>query len=149
VPAVHRRVRELAAMEGEPELVGLCPAAAAGPACDGGLLEARMAGLAAVEAAGAAVARGGEELALLAGRLRAEGAALGGLGADQDAVLGGAERAAALVRLLRPARLATAGREALLLAAARGLRAAVVPATAARHPRRVELLDHWLAARDL
>jgi len=144
VPAVHARACALAGAEGEPELVGLCPAAAAGPGCDGGLLEARLAALAARRAAAVAAARGGDEPVRLGERLAAEARALGELGAGQDAILGGAERAAALVRVLRAGDLATPELEELLDAAAAGLRAAVAPATAARFARRVELLDRWL-----
>jgi glutamate formiminotransferase len=146
VPLVHRRIAELAAAAGEPELVGLCPAAAAGPGCDGGLLEGRLAALAARRAAAAAETRGGEELSRLAGRLAAEAASLDGLEADQEAILGGAERASALVRVLRAGGLATPDLEALLGCAARGLRDAVTPATAERFARRVDLLDRWLDA---
>jgi len=54
VPAAYARACELVGSPGTPELVGLCPAAAAGPGCDGGLLEARMAGMVALRAASAA-----------------------------------------------------------------------------------------------
>jgi glutamate formiminotransferase / 5-formyltetrahydrofolate cyclo-ligase len=144
VPAAHRRACELAAVPGQPELVGLCPAAAAGPGCDGGLLEARLAGLAAARGAAAAELRGGEESSRLAGRLAAESASLRGLAADQEAILGGAERAAALARVLRAGGLATPELEALLGVAAAGLRAAVAPSTASHFARRVDLLDRWL-----
>ena len=143
-PAAYARACALAGAPGEPELVGLCPAAAAGPGCDGGLLEARLAALAARRAAAEAAARGGEEPARLAGRLAAEARSLGALEAGQDAILGGAERAAALARVLRAGRLASPELEALLAAAASGLRTAVAPATAARFERRVALLDRWL-----
>src|SRR5215472_11667169 len=66
VPSAYARACELAGSAGVPELVGLCPAGAAGPGCDGGLLEARLAALAARRAASSAEARGDEELARLA-----------------------------------------------------------------------------------
>lgn len=141
VPAVHEQASRLAGREGEPELVGLCPAGAAGPGCDGALLEARLAAAAARRAAATARARGGEELTRLGERLEAEGRSLAALTAGQEEVLGGAERAAALVRVLRRAGLADAETELTLQVAARGLRAAVTPQTEARFQRRIELLD--------
>jgi glutamate formiminotransferase len=137
VAAAYGRACELAGSRGVPELVGLCPAAAAGPGCDGGLLEARMAGMVALRGAAAA---SGE----LASRLAAEGRSLRGLAASQEAVLSGAELAAALRLPLRGAGLATSDLEALLAVAVGGLRAAVSPATQARFADRVELLDRWL-----
>jgi glutamate formiminotransferase len=137
VPAVFARVCELAGAPGTPELVGLCPAAAAGPGCDGGVLEARVAALVARRAAGDAPRE-------LAGRLAAEARSLAAQEAGQEAVLGGAERAAALYRSLRAAMLATPDLEALLTVAVRGLRAAVSPATRARFADRVDALDRWL-----
>jgi glutamate formiminotransferase len=137
VPAAYGRACELAGARGVPELVGLCPAAAAGPGCDGGLLEARMAGMVALRGASAA---SGE----LASKLAAAGRSLRGLAAGQEAVLAGAERAAVLRRPLRGAGLATPDLEALLAVAVAGLRGAVSPATQARFADRVELLDRWL-----
>jgi hypothetical protein len=81
----------------------------------------------------------------LASRLTAEGRSLRGLAAGQEAVLSGAERAAALRKPLRGAGLATPDVEALLAVAVGGLRGAVSPATQARFADRVELLDRWLA----
>jgi glutamate formiminotransferase len=144
VPAAHDAALRLAGLPARPELVGLCPAAAAGPGCDGGLLEARLAGAAARGAAADALARGGGEMARLARRLDAEARALAALPIAQDDLLDGAERAAALARVLRAAGLATADREALLDCSARGLRSALAAATAGRFARRVALLDRWL-----
>jgi len=146
VAAAYRRVCELAGSRGAPELVGLCPAASAGPGCDGGLLEGRLAGLAARRAASAATSRG-EALAPLAGRLAAEGRLLCAAASGQEAVLGAAERAATLRRLVRGAGLATPDLETMLGVAGAGLRAAVTPATRARFAQRVELLDRLLGAR--
>jgi glutamate formiminotransferase / 5-formyltetrahydrofolate cyclo-ligase len=142
VPAAYDHACELAGLRGVAELVGLCPAAAAGPGCDGGLLEGRIAGLAAGRAAEAAQ---GEPAA----RLAAEGRALCGLAAGPAAALEGAERAAALRPLLRGAGLATPDLEALLVAAVRGLRAAVSLPTQARFTHRVDVIDRWLGRRDL
>jgi glutamate formiminotransferase len=144
VAGAHDAALAIAGRPGRPELVGLCPAAAAGPGCDGGILEARLAAAAARAAARSAAARAGEEQARLAGRLEAAGGALAALRAAPDDLLAGAEQAAALVRVLRAAGLADAGREALLGHAAAGLRAALPAATVARHARRVSLLDRWM-----
>jgi glutamate formiminotransferase len=43
--AAYERACTLAGQTGVPELVGLCPAAAAGPGCEGRILEARLAAL--------------------------------------------------------------------------------------------------------
>lgn len=128
----------------EPELVGLCPAAAAGPGCDGGLLEARVAALAATEAAEACLAAGGDELERVAVRLRASAEALQGLASDPPALLSGAEQAAALRRVVRAAQVGDECVEALLGFAADGLLAAVDPPTRARFADRVRLLERWL-----
>jgi glutamate formiminotransferase / 5-formyltetrahydrofolate cyclo-ligase len=141
---VYRQACQLARERGRPELVGLCPAVATGPGCDGRVLEARLAAMAAAGAADDARRRGGDELSRLAGRLAAEAASLRALAASQEALLGGAERAAALVRVLRAAGLATPDREELLGAAAGGLRAAIDEAAATRFVRRIALLDLWL-----
>ncbi|HYW25104.1 MAG TPA: hypothetical protein VE953_13135 [Terriglobales bacterium] len=137
VPAAYARACELAGSAGVPELVGLCPASAAGPGCDGGLLEARIAGAVALRASAVA----SREAAM---RLAAEARSLRRLETGQVALLAGAERAAALRRQLRASGLATADLEALLSGAVRGLRDAVSPATQARFEERVGLLDRWL-----
>jgi glutamate formiminotransferase len=130
---------------GAEQVVGLCPAAAAGPAADGRLLEGRLAGAAASAGAVLAAERGGEELTALAARLRREAGQLAGLAADQDAILGGAERAIALVRVLRAAMLEDVELDAMLYAAARGFRRAITPATESIYRARVEALDARLA----
>src|SRR5215475_6461019 len=76
VPEAYRHACDLAGLPGEPELVGLCPAAAAGPGCNGGLLEARLAAAAARRAAEAAQRRGGDEMDRIADRLNAESRSL-------------------------------------------------------------------------
>src|SRR5207253_7679081 len=85
---------------GAQQVVGLCPAIAATPAADRRLLEGRLASAAASAGAERAGERGGEELTALAARMRREAEELALLAADQDAVLAGAERAAALIRVL-------------------------------------------------
>jgi glutamate formiminotransferase len=135
----------LAGQPGRPELVGLCPARAAGPGCDGAILEARLAACAARRGvAAAAVSAASTELRLLAERLAAEASALAALDAAGESILGGAERTAALIRVLRAGGVSSAESEALLDIAARGLRAAVDPATAERFGERARLLDQWL-----
>jgi len=126
---------------GAEELVGLCPAVAAGPVADGRLLEARLASAAAGTGADRCAEIATEEHSALARRLKREAAELGGLAADQDAVLGGAERAAALARVLDAAGVLDAELEALLAAAAGGLRAAVSVATRTLYSARVDALD--------
>jgi glutamate formiminotransferase / 5-formyltetrahydrofolate cyclo-ligase len=130
---------------GAEQVVGLCPAIAATAAADGRLLEGRLASAAATAGAAACQVHGGEEHTALAGRLRREAEELAGLPADQDAILAGAERAAALTPVLRAAGVLNAELEALLAIAARGLRDAVSPATRAIYQARVEALDGRLA----
>jgi len=126
---------------GAEQIVGLCPAVAASPAADGRLLEGRLASAAAADGARRCRERGGEELDALAVRLEREAAGLAGVAADQDAILAGAERAAALIEVLRAAQVLDPELEAMLRAAARGLRAAVSDATAAVYRARIDALD--------
>ena len=105
---------------GAEQVVGLCPAVAASPAADGRLLEGRLASAAASAGAGMCEERGGEEPIALAGRLRREAEGLAGLAADQDAILAGAERAAALTPVLRAVGIRDGELEGLLQVAARG-----------------------------
>lgn len=123
------------------ELVGLCPAIAANGAVNGRVLEGRLASTAARVAADRCRARGGEELIALAGRLDSEARELAALDVSQDTILAGAERAAALVHVLRAARVADPELESMLGVAARGLRAAVTPATVAAYRSRTDALD--------
>jgi glutamate formiminotransferase len=145
VRAAYETASRLAGEAGAPELVGLCPAAAAGPGCDGGLLEARLAAAAARRAAELAHRRGGDELEKLAGRFIAEAGSMAALPASQEAVLGGAERAAALLRVLRAGGLGDQEAESFLALAARGLRRALSQQAEAGFARRLLLLDRWLA----
>lgn len=123
------------------ELVGLCPAVAANGAASGRVLEGRLASAAARVAADRCRARGGEELTALAGRLDREARELAALEVSQDAILVGAERAAALIHVLRAAQVADPEVESMLDVAARGLRAAISPATVAAYPARTDALD--------
>ncbi len=129
---------------GAQQVVGLSPAAAANPAADGRLLEGRLASAAAGAGAAVAAERGGEELTALAARLRREAEGLAMLAADQDAILAGAERAGALIRVLRAANLEDGELEVMLRVAARGLRRGVTPATESIYRARVDALDAGL-----
>jgi hypothetical protein len=125
--------------------VGLCPASAAGTFADGRLLEGRMAASAARNGASRCRSRGGEEHVALAKRLDREAGELAALTVDQDAILGGAERAAALIRVLQAAQVSDGELKALLHAAATGLRAAITAATEAIYGARVDALEARLA----
>jgi glutamate formiminotransferase len=130
---------------GAQQVVGLCPAVAANPAADGRLLEGRLASAAASFGAAASEGRGDEEHVALARRLRREAEQLGRLPADQDAILGGSERAAALLPVLEAAHVRDAEIATLLEVAARGFRAAVTPATEGVYRARIEALEGRLA----
>lgn len=134
----------LAGVAGEPELVGLCPAAAAGPGCDGGLLEAHLAALAARRGGAMARARGGDELERLATKLDAQAMGLPALPATGPAILDGAEKVVAIRRVLGAAGIDDTCLDSVLGVAAVGLRAALGEDVALRHGERVRLLDRWL-----
>jgi glutamate formiminotransferase len=129
---------------GEQQLVGLCPAIAANEVAGGRLLEGRLAAAAARAGAARCRSSGDEEQVALAVRLEREAEGLAALGVDQQELLAGAERAAALVPVLRVANALDAELEAMLGAAARGLRAAVSPATETAYVARVAALDRRL-----
>jgi glutamate formiminotransferase / 5-formyltetrahydrofolate cyclo-ligase len=130
---------------GPQQVVGLCPAVASNPAADGRLLEGRLAGAAAKGGAAACEARGGEEHVALARRLRQEAEELARLPADQDAILGGSERAAALIPVLDAARVRDAETATMLEVAAQGFRSAVTAPTESLYRARIEALDDRLA----
>ena len=138
---VIAELERLGVSMGAEQVVGLCPAIAAGPAADGRLLEGRLAGAAAAEGARLSEDRGGEEHAALAVRLRREAGELGRLSADEDTILGGAERSAALVQVLRAAQVLDRELQSMLEVAARGFRAAVSPGMEAMYRARVDALD--------
>ncbi|HVH62944.1 MAG TPA: hypothetical protein VNA65_05030, partial [Candidatus Dormibacteraeota bacterium] len=123
------------------EIVGLCPAAAANAAAAGRLLEAALASAAARAAANRCRAIGDDEHVALAGRLDREAGELARLDATQDSFLAGAERAAALIQVLRAAQVFNPELEAMLDAAARGFRFAVNTETAAVFAARISALD--------
>jgi glutamate formiminotransferase len=126
---------------GDEEVVGLCPARHATGAAAGRLLEGRLAAAAARAGATACRALGGEERQLLAQRLEGEAAELSASDASPEATLAGAERAAALIRVLKAAGIEEPELERMLSAAARGFRAAVADGA---EPERVAALDRWL-----
>jgi glutamate formiminotransferase len=126
---------------GAQQLVGLCPAIAANAAADGRLLEARLASAAARAAARRCEESGTEELKALAVRLWQEAGGLFHLGIDQDALLAGAERSAALIPVLHAAQVRDGELDAMLDAASRGLRAAITEGTQALYRARLDALD--------
>lgn len=151
--AVVAELERRGVVVGEQQLVGLTPAIAAGEVGTGRLLEGRLAGAVARAAAqrckdiGTGRAEGAiqrEEAIALARRLVREADSLEALGIDQGELLVGAERAAALTPVLRAAGVLDGELEAMVSAAARGLRAAITPETAVAHSTRVTALDHRL-----
>jgi glutamate formiminotransferase / 5-formyltetrahydrofolate cyclo-ligase len=130
---------------GAQQLVGLCPAVVANAAASGRMLEARLASAASSAAATTCRELADDEHVALAGKLEREAASLAQLDVDQDSVLAGAERAAALVEVLRAGRVLDGELEAMLRIAAHGLRAAITQATGALYRTRVDALDRRLA----
>lgn len=131
---------------GTQHMVGLCPAAVASPPAAGRLLEARLAASAARAGAARCFDRGSEEHVALAGRLRQEAESLADLGVDENEFLGAAERAAALVPVLRAAHVLDWELEAMLGVAAAGLREAISSGTRSAYPARLAALDRRLAS---
>lgn len=131
---------------GSQQVVGLCPAKAANPAAAGRLLEARLAASAARAGSVRCTERGGDEHVAMAARLQREAESLAALGIDQDDLLAGAERAAALVPVLVAAGVLDDELEAMLRVAARGLRGALASETAALKAARVAALDRRLGS---
>ena len=130
---------------GATQVIGLCPAIAADSSADGRILEGRLAAAGASAGADRCESRGGEEHIALASRLRREARELAAMPADQDAILGGAERAAALGPVLEAAEALVPEVADLLDVAAKGLRAAVLPGTEAIYRERLHALDARLA----
>jgi glutamate formiminotransferase len=126
------------------EVVGLCPTTVATKAAAGRLLEARLAAAAARAGAARCFERGDDEHVALARRLRREAEGLAALGIDQADVLGGAERAAALVPVLEVAGVLDREVQSMLGAAARGLREAVTGETRSTYAARFGALDRRL-----
>src|SRR5216684_3320574 len=131
---------------GSQHVIGLCPAAVANPAAHGRLLEARLAAAAARHGAELCAAQGDDEHTRLAGRLEREAGEIARMGVDQGELLAGAERAAALVQVLRAAGVLGHELETMLDVAARGLRSALAAETSSRHSARVDALDRRLGS---
>jgi glutamate formiminotransferase len=129
---------------GDQQVVGLCPAIAAGEVGRGRLLEGRLASAAAGAGALRLKERGDEESLALATRLDRETGELAALGAGQADLLVGAERAAALTPVLRVAGALDGELEAMLDAAARGLRDSISAETAKAYSARIAALDRRL-----
>jgi hypothetical protein len=130
------------------QVIGLCPAAVANEAASGRLLEGRLAAAAARRGAELCAAQGDDEHVRLAARLEQVAGQLAGSGIDQDDLLAGAERAAALIGVLGAAGVLGDESRSMLEIAARGLRSAVLPTTLSRHAARVNALDAKLEAKD-
>ena len=133
------------AIAGE-QVVGLCPAAAANTAGSGKLLEGRLAASAARAGARRCSDRGDPEHARLARKLELEAEGLARLGVDQDELLAGAERAAALAPVLQAAQVLDGELESMLRVAARGLREAINASTRAAYEARINALDARLTS---
>ena len=131
---------------GDQQLVGLSPAIAANEGMAGRLLEGRLAAAAARAGALRCRTKGGEEHVALAVRLDREAEQLAALPVDQQSMLAGAERAAALVPVLGAAQVLDRELAMMLGAAARGMRAALSTDTAAVYAERVAALDRRLAS---
>jgi glutamate formiminotransferase len=131
-------------MLGAQQVVGLCPAIAAGEAAAGRLLEARLGAAVAREGARRCQARGDEESSALAPRLEDDAQGLAALGVAQEELLAGAERCGALVPVLAAAGVVDGELAAMATIAARGLRSAVQPATRVAHKARLDALDRRL-----
>jgi glutamate formiminotransferase len=125
----------------EPQVVGLCPAIAAGEVAAGRVLEARLAAAAARAGAVKCRERGDPEGLALARRLEGEAEKLAVIGIGQQELLAGAERAAALAAVLRAAKVLDAELEAMLGVSSRGLRAAISGSTEMEYAARVRALD--------
>lgn len=144
VAAFTTAVEGLLGEHGAPELVGLCPAAAAGPGCDGGLLEARVISHGAVRLAAGCRSSGDPERVRLGERLGCRGAAIAGIPGSAEAMLATAEEAVAFLRLMPTLGVEDEVAVACLRAGARGLRAAIDARAEPRHRERIVLLDRWL-----
>jgi len=142
IAELERRGMSLASQH----VVGLCPATVANPAATGRLLEARLAASAARAGAARCFERGDNEHVALARRLRREAEGLAELGVDQAALLAGAERAAALVPVLKVAGVLDGELSAMLDAAATGLRDAVSAETRSAYAARFAALEKRLRA---
>jgi len=129
---------------GSEDVIGLCPASVANKAAAGRLLEARLAAAAARAGADRCSDHSGEEHVAMARRLQREAKSLAALGIEQDELLGGAERAAALVPVLGAAGVLDGELEAMLRVAASGLREAISRDARAAYAARFAALERRL-----
>jgi glutamate formiminotransferase len=132
------------AQVGGQQIVGLCPAAAANAAASGKLLEGRLAAAAARTGALLCARIQDTEHTRLAARLEREADDLARLGIEQTELLVGAERAAALVPVLRAAQILESELASMLGVAARGLRDAISAETRAGQAARMAALESRL-----
>ena len=130
---------------GERQLVGLCPAVAAGELAAKRILEARIGAAVARAGAHRARERGGQELSALSHKLDAEAESLAALGVSQEELLAGAERCAALPPVLQAAGLLDGELQAMAHLAARGLREAISEPTRSKYSERLAALERRLA----
>ncbi len=130
---------------GEQQLVGLCPAVAAGELAAKRILEARIGAAVARAGAHRARERGGQELSALSHKLEAEAQSLAALGVSQEELLAGAERCAALPPVLQAAGLLDGELQAMAHLAARGLREAISEPTRSKYSERLAALERRLA----
>jgi glutamate formiminotransferase / 5-formyltetrahydrofolate cyclo-ligase len=142
--AVMAELERRGVAAGSQQVVGLCPAAVANPAAAGRLLEARLAASAARAGSLLCRERGGDEHLALAAKLLREAESMAALGVVQAELLAGAERSAALVHVLKAAGVFEPELEAMLLDAARGLRAAITAETQAAYAARFAALERRL-----
>lgn len=141
VTAVTRLLGE----PGEPELVGLCPAAAAGPGCDGGILEARLISHAANRLGARCRSAGDGERREMGVRLERRAAEISATPFTAEAMLAAAEEAVSFLRLLPMLGIHDEVAEVCLHAGADGLRPAIRASADPALRERRALLDRWLA----
>ncbi len=130
---------------GAQQVVGLCPALAANQAASHRILEGRLAARGALMGVDLAEKAEDEEHRALGIRLSQAAGSLLYLDVDQDAFLAAAEKAAALIPVMRAGGVLEGESETFLRTAARGLRAAITPATEAIYRARLDALDARLA----
>lgn len=129
---------------GAQQVIGLCPASVASAAASGRLLEARLAAAAARRGAVLCAAQGDDEHSRLAARLEHEADGLARTGVGQGELLAAAERSAALVPILRAARVLDVELEGMLDISGRGLRSALDQENVSRNSARIKALDRRL-----
>ncbi len=145
VATLARTVAELLGEPGEPELVGLCPAAAAGPGCDGGLLEARLIAHAAGRLGARCRGAGDAERREMGERLERRATEIAATTFTAESMLAAAEEAVSFLRLRAALGVEDEMSTACLWAGAEGLRRALESSPRPALRDRIGLLDRWLA----